>query len=186
LELVRAANAAGKRATFVPTGQTGIMIAGWGISIDRVISDFAPGAAEQLVLHAAQTNPDLIVVEGQGGINHPAYGPVTMSLMYGSAPDALVLVCDPLLESVSGFATPALGYRELIRIHEALLATVKPAPVVGVALNTRALSEEQARREIERAKNETHLPADDVVRFGPETLYREIAPGLQRLQPLRA
>ena len=186
LELVRAANAAGKRAEFVPTGQTGIMIAGWGISIDRVISDFAPGAAEALVLQAAKSNPDLIVVEGQGGINHPAYGPVTMSLMFGSAPDALILVCDPLLKTVSGFSTPALGYRELIRIHEALLATVKPARVVGIALNTRTLSEDDARREIERAKKEAQLPADDVVRFGPDALYRAIEPQLVRLQPLRA
>ena len=186
LELVRAAKNAGKRAEFVPTGQTGIMLAGWGISIDRVIADFAPGAAEQLVLQAARENPDLIVVEGQGGINHPAYGPVTLSLMYGSAPDALVLVCDPQLKTVSGFPTPALGYHELIRIHEAILATVKPARVVGIALNTRLLSDEEARREIQRAKAETLLPVDDVVRFGPDMLYRAIAPLARREQPLRA
>ncbi len=186
LELVRAAEEAGTRAAFVPTGQTGIMIAGWGISIDRVIADFAPGATEQLVLHAAESKPGLIVVEGQGSINHPAYAPVTLSLMYGSAPDALILVCDPLLESVSGFQTPALRYRELIRIHEALLATVKPARVVGIALNTRTLSAEQATAEIERAKVETQLPVDDVVRSGPHGLYAAIAPKIRRTEPLRA
>ncbi len=179
LELCRAADRAGTRAAFVPTGQTGIMIAGWGISVDRVISDFAPGAAETLVLYAAQSNPDLIVVEGQGAINHPAYAPVTLALMYGAAPDTLVLVVDPARERVSGFNTPTLGYRELIRMHEALLATVKPARTVGIALNTRLLDDAQARQEIARARSETGLPADDVVRYGPDALYAAIAPALK-------
>ena len=100
LELVRAANAAGRNARFVPTGQTGVLIAGWGISVDRVISDFAAGAAEQLVLYAAREGADLIVVEGQGAINHPAYAAVTLSLMTGAAPDALVLVCDPSRKTI--------------------------------------------------------------------------------------
>ncbi|MGD0967903.1 MAG: DUF1611 domain-containing protein [Candidatus Aquilonibacter sp.] len=183
LELCAAAQRAGKRASFVPTGQTGIMIAGWGISIDRVIADFAPGATESLVLYAAQSQPDLIVVEGQGAINHPAYAPVTLALMYGAAPDSLVLVCDPTRERIGGYDTPTLGYRELIRIHEALLATVKPARTVGIALNTRNLSDKQARSEIERACNETGLPADDVVRNGPDTLYAAIAPQFHKETP---
>jgi uncharacterized NAD-dependent epimerase/dehydratase family protein len=178
LELCRAAERAGKRATFVPTGQTGIMIAGWGISVDRVIADFAPGAVESLVLYAAQSNPDLIVVEGQGAINHPAYGPVTIALMYGSAPDALVLVVDPVRKELGGYSTPALDYDRLICLHEELIATVKPARIVGVALNTRYLDEAEAQAQIERARRETGLPADDVVRYGPDALYTAIAPQL--------
>ncbi|MBV8637153.1 MAG: DUF1611 domain-containing protein [Candidatus Eremiobacteraeota bacterium] len=183
LELARAVREAGKSAAFVPTGQTGIMIAGWGISIDRVIADFAPGATEALVLEAAMRNPDMIIVEGQGAINHPAYAPVTLALMYGAAPDALVLVADPTRPSVEGYNTPTLGYRELIRLHEALLATVKPARVAGIALNTRRLDDADARAEIERAKAETGLPADDVVRFGPQALYAAIAPSLHKERP---
>jgi len=186
LEIVRAANDAGANARFVPTGQTGIMIAGWGIAIDRVISDFAAGATEQLVLFAAHERANLIVVEGQGAINHPAYAPVTLALMYGSAPDALVLVCAPQKAHIEGFETPSLGYAALIRIHEELLATVKPAKVVGIALNTRGLDEATARAEIERAQAETQLPADDVVRFGPHRLYGAIAPALTRHAPLRS
>jgi uncharacterized NAD-dependent epimerase/dehydratase family protein len=182
LELCRAAERTGKSAAFVPTGQTGIMIAGWGISIDRVIADFAPGATESLVLYAAQSNPDAIIVEGQGSINHPAYAPVTLALMYGSAPDALVLVVDPSRATIQGYTTPTLGYRELIRIHEQLLATVKPARVVGIALNTRHYDDAGARAEIARAKAETGLPADDVVRYGPDALYAVIAPHLRREQ----
>jgi len=183
LELCRAAERAGSRAAFVPTGQTGIMIAGWGISIDRVIADFAPGATESLVLYAAQSKPDLIVVEGQGSINHPAYAPVTLALMFGSAPDALVLVCDPLRDHIDGYSTPILGYRELIRLHEALLATIKPARTIGIALNTRGLSDAEARAQIERAQTETQLPADDVVRNGPDKLYASISPQLRRERP---
>lgn len=183
LELARAARKMGAPAEFVPTGQTGIMIAGWGISIDRVIADFAPGATEALVLEAASRRPDVIIVEGQGAINHPAYAPVTLALMYGSAPDALVLVCDPTRTTIESYDTPILGYRELIRIHEALLATVKPARVVGIALNTRKLDEEAACKAIERAKAETLLPVDDVVRNGPHALYGEIAPLLKKVPP---
>lgn len=183
LELCRAAHDAGTSAAFVPTGQTGIMIAGWGISIDRVIADFAPGATESLVLYAAQRSPDLIVVEGQGAINHPAYAPVTLALMYGAAPDALVLVCDPSRACIAGYRTPTLGYRELIRMHEALLQGVKPARVAGIALNTRAYDDAGARAAIEEARSQTGLPADDVVRYGPHALYAAIAPQLRKGSP---
>ncbi len=180
IEIVRAAERAGVRSVFVPTGQTGIAIAGCGTAIDRVIADFAPGATEALVLEAARQTPDLIVVEGQGSINHPAYAPVTLALMYGAAPDALLLVCDPTRVTLEGFSTPTLSYRTLIRLYEALLATVKPARVVGIALNTHALSDERAREEIERARRETLLPADDVVRYGPDALYAAIAPQIEK------
>lgn len=176
LELAKAARNAGKNAAFVPTGQTGIMIAGWGMSIDRVIADFAPGATEQLVLEAAARNPDLIVVEGQGSINHPAYAPVTLALMYGSAADALILVCDPARTHIESYPTPTLGYRELIRVHESLIGTVKPARVAGIALNTRKLDDAAARAAIERAKAETLLPVDDLVRYGPDAFYASVAP----------
>jgi uncharacterized NAD-dependent epimerase/dehydratase family protein len=184
LELVAAARASGRNARFVPTGQTGIMIAGWGISVDRVIADFAPGAAEQLVLYAAHEGADLIVVEGQGAINHPAYAPVTLSLMTGCGPDALLLVCDPTLERIESYDTPVLNYERLIDIHETILRTIKPAPVAGIALNTRRLSESQARAEIARARQATGLPVDDVVRFGPRDLYEQIAPQLVKRPPL--
>lgn len=175
LELARAAEASGTRARFVPTGQTGIMIAGWGTSIDRVVADFASGATEQLVLHAARSEPDFIIVEGQGALNHPAYAPVTLALMYGSGADALVLVVDPRVQLLRSYATPTLGYRELIALHEAVLAPVKSAPIVGIALSTRGLTDAQSVVEIERARRESGLPCDDVVRNGPERLYAAIS-----------
>ena len=183
LELVAAACDAGVRARFVPTGQTGILIAGWGISVDRVIADFAPGAAEQLVLYAAHEGAELIVVEGQGAINHPAYAPVTLALMTGCAPDGLILVCDPQRVTIESYPTPILDYAELIALHEALLAAVKPGPVIGIALNTRGMSDAQAREAIERARSQTGLPADDVVRFGGERFYNEIFPNIVKRAP---
>jgi uncharacterized NAD-dependent epimerase/dehydratase family protein len=186
LEVVAAASALGTQARFVPTGQTGIVIAGWGISVDRVISDFAAGAAEQLVMYAAHEGADLIVVEGQGALNHPAYAPVTLALMTGCAPDALILVCDPQRTSIESYGTPTLGYAESIELHERLLHAIKPAEVVGIALNTRGLPEAQARAEIARAQAATGLPADDVVRFGAQRFYAEIAPKILKRPPLRA
>jgi uncharacterized NAD-dependent epimerase/dehydratase family protein len=196
LELARAANERGARAVFVPTGQTGIAIAGWGTSVDRVVADFAPGAAEQLVLEgerrggglaaANDSSPPLLVVEGQGAINHPAYAPVTLSLLYGSAPDTLVLVHLPTRQTIEGYEIPLLGYRELIRTYEALCAGVKPAKVVGIALNTRDLDETQARAAIADAAAQTGLPCDDVVRFGPVALYDAIAPRLAKTAVLHA
>lgn len=184
LEIAAAAVRKGRRATFVPTGQTGIMIAGWGIAVDRVIADFAAGAAEQLVLQAARENPELIVVEGQGAINNPAYGSVTLSLLLGAAPDALLLCCNPQLTNIESLDIPVLSYESLIGIYEAICATVKPARVLGIALNTGGMTEAQALAEIERARDETGLPADDVVRFGADALYSAIDPGLRKHEPL--
>ena len=184
LELVRAARERGRSAVFVPTGQTGIAIAGWGIAVDRVIADFAAGAAEQLVLEGARRG-DLLFVEGQGGINHPAYGAVTLALLLGSAPDALVLVHEASRTHIEGYGTPILSYRALIRTYEALCAGVKPARVVGIALNTGRLDEAGARAAIETARAETALPVDDVVRFGPLALYDAIAPSFGKSEVLR-
>ncbi len=184
LELARAASDMGSNAKFVPTGQTGIMIAGWGIAVDRVISDFATGASEQLVLEAAQRNPEYILVEGQGAINHPAYAPVTLALLFGCAPDALLLVADVKRTSMENYGTPVLSYARLVAIHEELCATVKPAGVVGIALNTFGLDESAAIAEIARARAETSLPTDDVVRNGAARLWREIAPKLVKRHPL--
>ena len=84
LELDRAARARGLASVFVPTGQTGIAIAGWGIAVDAVVADFIAGAAERLVVEGAGRGGDLLFVEGQGSIMHPAYSGVTLGLVHGS------------------------------------------------------------------------------------------------------
>lgn len=179
LELTRAAQAAGTAAEFVPTGQTGIAIAGWGTSIDRVIADFASGASEQLVLEGDRriaARDGILFVEGQGGIAHPGYAPVTLALLYGCAPDALILVHLVTRTKVDGHDIPLPGYRALIRTYEGLCANVKPARVIGVALNTHGLGDDAARAAIDEARAQTGLPCDDLLRFGPDAFYAALAP----------
>ena len=186
LELVRAARERGVDAAFVPTGQIGIAIAGWGTAIDRVVADFAPGAAEQLVLEGERRARDLLLLEGQGGINNPAFAPVTLALLFGGAPDALVLVHSVARTAIEDYDVPILSYRALIRTYEGLCAAVKPARVVGLALNTRDCSEDEARQHIERARTETGLPCDDLVRNGPHAFYDAIAPAIVKTEVLHA
>ena len=182
LELTRAAQAADVAAEFVPTGQTGIAIAGWGTAIDRVIADFASGAAEQLVLEGDRRagGHGLLFVEGQGGIAHPGYAPVTLALLYGCAPDALVLVHLVTRTQIDGHEIPVPGYRALIRTYEALCANVKPARVVAIALNTAGLDDTDAREAIAAARAQTGLPCDDLVRYGPDALYAAIATRVEK------
>jgi len=186
LELLRAARDRGMDAAFIPTGQIGIAIAGWGTAIDRVVCDFAPGAAEQLVLEGGHRARDLLFLEGQGGINNPAFAPVTLALLYGGAPDALVLVHSVARTAIEDYDIPILSCRALIRTYEALCATVKPARVVGIALNTRDCTGAEAAAHIERARTETGLPCDDVIRNGPHALYDAIAPALVKTEVLHA
>ena len=163
LEIERAARDAGHFSEFVPTGQTGIIIAGWGICVDAVISDFIAGAAEQLVLEAAETSPDLILVEGQGSLGHPAYSGVTLGLMHGSCPDCLILCfADPAEEVFRRVPRPSPA--RVARLYEEVAALIKPAPVVAISLNTRGMEETEAQNLIAAVADEMGLPAADPFR----------------------
>ena len=166
LELDRAARERGLRSVYVPTGQTGVAIAGWGIAVDHVISDYVAGAGERLV-HEGAEHGDLLFVEGQGALFHPAYSGVTLGLLHGSAPDLLVLVHKAGAESIRNYpdlAIPPLP--DLIAAYETVAAPVRPARVAAIALNTSTLDEEEARAAVTAAEEQTGLVADDVVRFG--------------------
>jgi len=167
LELEREARARGIAARFVPTGQTGIAIAGWGISVDAVVADFIAGAAERLVVEGGERGGDLLLVEGQGSISHPAYSGVTLGLIHGSAPHAFVLCHRAGTTEVDGYpGYPLLPLAVLIDLHERLSLTRRRAAVACVAVNTRHLDEVAARAAISQAEAETGLVADDPVRFG--------------------
>jgi uncharacterized NAD-dependent epimerase/dehydratase family protein len=171
LELDREARARGIQSEFVPTGQTGIAIAGWGISVDAVVADFIAGATEQLVLEGVARGGRVLFVEGQGSLLHPAYSGVTMGLIHGSAPHAYVLCHKAGERFVDGderFPIPPLS--ELVELHERMSLLARPATVRAVALNTRDLDEEGARRAVAEAEEETGLPASDPVRFGAGVL----------------
>ncbi|HEY2543670.1 MAG TPA: DUF1611 domain-containing protein, partial [Gaiellaceae bacterium] len=169
LELDLEARRRGEKSIFVPTGQTGIAIAGWGIAVDAVVADFIAGAAERLVVEGSRRGGELLWVEGQGAILHPVYSGVTLGLYHGSAPHLLVLCHQAGLtetEGAGGGPHPIPPLRELVELHERLALPRRPARVVAVALNTRALDEDAARAAIAAATSETGLPADDPVRFG--------------------
>ena len=173
LEIERAARERNIAAQFVATGQSGIVIAGWGICIDAVVSDFAAGATEQLVLRAAGCRPDLILVEGQGSIAHPAYSGVTTALLHGSCADCLVLCADAARESVFT-GVPIPEKREIIALYEGVAALVKPAPVVAVSVNTRGLCETAAQGFIDEVSTATGLPTADPIRSGATAILEAI------------
>jgi uncharacterized NAD-dependent epimerase/dehydratase family protein len=171
IELDRAARARGLKSEFVPTGQTGIAIAGWGIAVDAVVADFLAGAAEWLVVEGARRGGELLFVEGQGALVHPAYSGVTMGLLHGSAPHALVLCHRAGAEVVEGYPDhPLPPLAQLVELHERASLPLRSARVAGIALNTHGLSEEDARAAAAAARAETGLAADDPVRFGGDPL----------------
>jgi uncharacterized NAD-dependent epimerase/dehydratase family protein len=176
LELDREARRRGIRSEFVPTGQTGIAIAGWGIAVDAVVSDFIAGASEQLVLEGVERGGELLLVEGQGSLLHPAYSGVTLGLMHGSAPHAYVLchmAGERFVDEDERFSIPPLS--ELVDLHERMSLLARPAKVASIALNTRRLDATAARHAIDEAEAETGLPTDDPVRFGAGKLVDALA-----------
>ena len=160
-------------SVFVPTGQTGMAIAGWGIAVDAVVADFVAGAAERLVVEGRQRGGELLWVEGQGALLHPVYSGVTLGLYHGSVPHVLVL-CHEVgrteIEGAGGGPHPIPPLRDLVELHERLALPARPARVAAVALNTRSVSEAEARAAVAAAEDETRLPADDPVRFGAARL----------------
>ncbi len=177
LELDREAQRRGVKSCFVPTGQTGIAIAGWGISVDAVVADFIAGAAERLVLEGVARGGEVLFVEGQGSLLHPAYSGVTLGLIHGSAPHAYVLchlAGETVVDSDERFPIPPLS--ELVALHERISLLARPAAVRAIALNTRLLGEEEARAAVAKTEAETGLPADDPVRFGAARLVDALLP----------
>jgi uncharacterized NAD-dependent epimerase/dehydratase family protein len=174
LEVREAACRMGLSAGFVATGQTGIMLEGSGIAIDRVIGDFMAGAMERLVTAASETY-DWVFVEGQGSLLHPAYSGVTLALIHGSAPDAMILVHPPTLTQIDSYPVAIPSLARLVGIYEEAAGWIKEARVAGIALNTRGMDDEQARSAIAAAEDETGLPATDPVRYGGEPLVTAAA-----------
>ena len=173
LELDLEARRRGLRSAFVPTGQTGMAIAGWGLAVDAVVADFVAGAAERLVVEGRERGGELLWVEGQGSLLHPVYSGVTLGLYHGSVPHLLVLCHEAgrtEIEGAGGGPHPIPPLPELVALHESLALPVRPARVAAVALSTRRLGEEEARAAIAAAEDETGLPADDPLRFGAAKL----------------
>lgn len=183
LQLVDQLNARGVRTRFVATGQTGIFIEGWGIAVDAVVADFIAGAAEQITVQGAE-NADIVLVEGQGSINHPGYSGVTLGLLHGSCPDALVLCHQASREYIGDYRKAAWlripPLSEYIRLYEHIGSAVHPTRVVAIAMNTYDLDDVSARRACEAAAAETGLPCTDPVRFDGAPLVDALLADRQR------
>lgn len=179
LALHRAMRRAGLRATFRATGQTGILIAGGGIALDAIPADFISGAAERL---SPDNDPDhWDVIEGQGSLMHPAYAPVTLGLLLGSQPDALVLCHDPardVLDDFPEFAVPPLDLA-LARHLEAARLTNPAAQFIGISLNTRRCSPVEREALLDAVAAGTGLPCVDPV-------ARDVEPLVQALRTLES
>jgi len=179
LELVAAARRDGASAVMAPTGQTGMMIEGWGVPVDRVISDFAQGTVEWLV-EQGEALGDWVIVEGQGSLDHPAYSSVTLALIHGATPQAMVMVHKPGLaghdfDHLPEASFPIAALAPFIELHERVAGLVAPSRVVAVALNTSLYPDDDlARRIIEEIGAETGLPTDDPVRFGANRLWSAV------------
>jgi uncharacterized NAD-dependent epimerase/dehydratase family protein len=186
LELVAAARREGVDAVMVPTGQTGMMIEGWGVAVDRVISDFTNGTVEWLV-EEGEERGDWIIVEGQGSIDHPAYSAVTLGLIHGATPHAMILVHKPGLaehdfDHLPEASFPIAELGPFIELHERIAGLIAPSSVVAVAVNTSLIPDDDAARAaIAAIAAETGLPADDPVRFGADGLWRDVRAGVEAL-----
>lgn len=168
LSLQRAFRAQGIDADFRATGQTGILIAGAGIPIDAVVSDFVAGAAELLSPDAPADHWD--VIEGQGSIFHPSYAGVSLGLLHGSQPDVVVLcheVGRDRILGLDGYFTPSLP--EAIELTVRLARMTNPkVRCAGVSLNTSRLDESAARRMLADLDSSLKLPVADPMRPGRE------------------
>lgn len=166
LALTNALTAAGAKATFRATGQTGIMIAGSGIAIDAVVADFIAGAAEELSPDNDADHWD--VIEGQGSLFHPAYAGVTLGLLHGSQPDYLVLCHDPTrvtIEYRPDFLIPPLADAAAQYLTNARI-TNKAVQLAGVSINSSSLDDDAWSAYKARVGAELGVPVCDPIREG--------------------
>ncbi len=173
LELDREAQKRGLKSVFAATGQTGIMISNNGLPVDRIISDFVAGMVEEMVLDFSNEY-DWVFVEGQGALNHPGYSPVTLGLIHGSMPDAMIFSHKADTTGIEGYDNcPFPPMKRMIAINEDAvnwLRPERPAKIVGISLVTHGLSDDRAKDAIKGIEDETGLPATDVWRFGTDVL----------------
>ncbi|MGA2309029.1 MAG: DUF1611 domain-containing protein [Candidatus Bathyarchaeia archaeon] len=190
MELVKEAEKRGLNVGAVATGQTMMLVRGdAGAAIDAIPGDFIPGTVAKMTADVAKMGKDLIIVEGQASLSHPAYGVETLAILYGSQPDAVIMVHDPFRGTRDGFPTMKVpSLKEEIRLIETLCPRTK---VVGIAIsyiyNYNGLkSDEEIRAAIRQAEKETNLPATDVQRFGVENLFEAMAERFEKVKkPLR-
>ncbi|GJM27334.1 MAG: hypothetical protein DHS20C16_37490 [Phycisphaerae bacterium] len=168
LEITRELKQRDVNVEFLATGQTGIMISGSGVPADAVISDFLTGYIERGVLERGDA--DYVLVEGQGSLLNPAFSPVTLGLIHGAMPDAMILCHHPPRKNMRATEYPVAGLKELIALHEAIMKPLSPSKVIAVALNCFGMASAEADDAVRAIAELTGLPAVDPIKMGPGAL----------------
>jgi len=169
LEVARGLVRRGRDAQFVATGQTGIMVAGSGLPLDSVVADFVNGAAERLVLD--HQHHDIVVVEGQGSLVHPSYSGVTLGLLHGCLPHALIFCFEAGRTVVGGLEAVTLPpLKKIAELFELMGSIYQPCSTIAVAMNGSKVSPDAARDIARQVEDEFQLPVVDVLRDGSDRL----------------
>ncbi len=173
LELANALKRQNRDARFIATGQTGILVAGDGCPVDCVVGDFISGAIEKQVI--AHQQREMLLIEGQGCLAHPRYAAVTLGLLHGCRPQAMILCYEAGREVVHGMAEiPLKTLAEIRTLYETMASLLHPSRVIGIAMNSRNIRAAEASAERERVRDELELPVCDVLRHGPDDLVQAI------------
>jgi len=162
-EIKRLLEKRGKRVAFVGTGQTGILLGGFGVAVDAVVSDFIAGSIEAEI-DKAEKDHDLVIVEGQGSITHMAYSGVTCGLLHGTMPDMMV-ICHEAERNIDTFNYPMFPIADIMDLYLRLVTLFKPSEFVGISLITQDMSEKKARETLHSFEKEYGLPTTDFFRF---------------------
>ena len=173
IEVANGLKQRGHDAKFIATGQTGIMVEGDGLPLDCVVADFVSGSAEKLILE--NQRHEIVVVEGQGSLVHPSYSGVTLSLLHGCAPQALIMCYEIGRDRVTGVESvkiPPLA--DIMRIYDVMSNIHQKCKIIGIGINSRRVDKDEAARERQRVKAEFGLPACDVFRDGPDELVEAV------------
>ncbi len=182
VELTLGLKKRGYDAKFIATGQTGIMVEGDGCPVDCVVSDFVNGATEKLIL--ANQHHDILLIEGQGSLSHPRYSAVTLGLLHGCVPQGMILVYEAGRKNVHGMDyIPLPPLKKILEVNEMMASLAMPSKVIGVAMNSRLLTPDDAEAERERVRRELGLPVCDVIRHGPDELVDAIIAYQKKLFP---
>ncbi len=169
LELHREFLRRGLRSDFIATGQTGILLAGKGVAVDSLLSDYVSGAIELEVDRSAEHGSEIIHVEGQGSLTHQGYSSVTLGLIHGVMPDAFVLVHHPSRKA-DDYGFPLDDVRKLVDLHERIIAPFKNCRVAGIAMNTVLMTAREAEAARTALAEQTGLPVADVLGPGVRCL----------------
>ncbi|MBI5214381.1 MAG: DUF1611 domain-containing protein [Ignavibacteriae bacterium] len=179
LELQREFVRRGLKSDFVATGQTGMLLSGRGFAVDSIISDYVAGGIEHEIELRCAEGAEFVHVEGQGSLTHQGYSSVTLGLMHGTMPDAMIMVHHPIRQ-VDDYGFPISDVKKLITLHEMILEPFRKSKIVGIAVNTAMMTKQQVEKSIKELEEQTGLPAANVLGDGVKKLTDVLIDFLQK------